>query len=61
MSGLTDVQVLHVSMQKEFSEKHSDMQEIDKDETLVRDASGQAQKLCPKDLRISGLQFYHLN
>ena len=29
MSGLTEVQVLHVSMQKEFSERQSDRQEID--------------------------------
>ena len=29
VSGLTEVQVLHVSAQKEFSERQSDMQEVD--------------------------------
>ena len=29
MSGLTEVQVLHVSVQKELSERQSDRQEID--------------------------------
>ena len=29
VSGLTEVQVLHVSVQKEFSERQSDKQEID--------------------------------
>ena len=29
MSGLTEAQVLHVSVQKEFSERQSDRQEID--------------------------------
>ena len=29
VSGLTEVQVLHASVQKEFSKRHSDRQEID--------------------------------
>ena len=46
MSGLTEVQVLHDSAQKEFSERQSDRQEVDlSDRMLVRDASGQARKL----------------
>ena len=58
MSGLTEVQVLHVSIQKEFSERQSNRQKIDLlGYTLVRGTNGQAQKLCPKDL--GGLQFYH--
>ena len=50
MSGLTEVQVLHVSTKKEFSERQSHRQEIDLlDRMLVRNASRQAQKLCPED------------
>ena len=41
MSGLTKAQVL--CAQKEFGKK-----QICQDRTLVRDASGQERKLCPK-------------
>ena len=51
MSGLTKVQVFNASTQKEFSERQSDRQEIIYEDTttLVRDAQGQARKLCPED------------
>ena len=45
-SGLTEVQILCASAQKEFSERQSDKQEIG---VLVRDASRQARKLYPED------------
>ena len=48
MSGLTEVQVLCASAQKEFGERQSDRQEIDLlNRTLVRDASRQARGSAP--------------
>ena len=49
MSGLTEVQVLHASAQKEFSKRQSDRQERDQDRTLVRDASVLGMEAVPQD------------
>ena len=58
MSGLTEVQVLQVSAQKEFSERQSDRQEID----LLRQGICQRCKLSGMEALpwgSGGLQFYH--
>ena len=63
MSGLTKVQVLYASAQKEFNEKQSDRQQIYWDSMPVRDAKGQAREALSKDpmghsFKLQGPQFY---
>ena len=58
MSGLTEVQVLHVSELKEFSESQSDRQEID----LLRQDACERYKWAGKEALprgSSGPQIYH--
>ena len=51
VSGLNEPQAVYVSVQKEFSKRQSDRQEVDLliQDACERETSGQATGLCPED------------